>query len=156
MEKVDTKDRLLQVLEGKEGNYLYPFFWQHGSSKEVLEEYIEKIYEAGCRGFCVESRPHPDFLGDGWWKDMDVILHKAEELNMKVWILDDSHFPTGFANGKVSEARDSWKRWYLVHREIDFSGPVDGGKISIYAENGVGGLVAEDEILVAAILAKHT
>ena len=35
-------DRLQQVLQGKEDNYLLPFFWLHGEEQEVVEEYIEK------------------------------------------------------------------------------------------------------------------
>ena len=30
--------RLMDVLQGKEDNYILPFFWQHGESKELLEE----------------------------------------------------------------------------------------------------------------------
>lgn len=61
-------------------NYLYPFFWQHGEDHEVLNEYMEKISKCGMKGVCVEARPHPDFVGDGWWKDMDFILDKAKSL----------------------------------------------------------------------------
>ena len=87
--------RLREVLKGKGDNYILPFFWQHGETKELLEEGMEKICACGIRAVCVESRPHPDFLGDGWWRDMDIILHKAKELGMRVWVLDDAHFPSG-------------------------------------------------------------
>lgn len=30
---------------------------------------------------------------------MDIILAEAEKRGMRVWILDDKHFPTGYANG---------------------------------------------------------
>ena len=88
MEYGSRRNRLLEVLSGKAENYLYPLFWQHGDQKEVLEEYVEKIKESGCGAFCVESRPHPDFLGEGWWRDLGILLGKAEELGMKVWILE--------------------------------------------------------------------
>ena len=84
-------------------NGLYPFFWQHGEAPEVLEGYMDKIAESGMKGVCIEARPHPEFVKDGWWHDLDLILAKAKELGMKMWILDDSHFPTGFANGKIKE-----------------------------------------------------
>lgn len=84
-------------------NGLYPFFWQHGEEHAVLSEYMDKIAESGMKGVCIEARPHPDFVGEQWWSDLDLILAKAKENEMKVWILDDSHFPTGYANGKVKE-----------------------------------------------------
>lgn len=154
MEK--CKDRLKEVLQGNEDNYLYPFFWLHGADKKTLEDYVHCIYQSGCRAFCVESRPHPDFLGDSWWRDMEIILNKAESLEMKVWILDDAHFPTGYANGRIKTAHDDLKQWYLYHRELDLTGPVRNGKISVIDEkNKNGGLVNAEEEIVSLILVKR-
>lgn len=85
-------------------NHLLPFFWQHGEDEATLREYVGVIQNANCQAFCVESRPHPDFCGHGWWRDMDVILDEAQKRGMQVWILDDSHFPSGYANGALREA----------------------------------------------------
>lgn len=43
--------------------------------------------------------PYEHFCEDAWWKMMDIILAEAEKRGMRVWILDDKHFPTGYANG---------------------------------------------------------
>jgi hypothetical protein len=93
-----------RLLGGNEDNHLLPFFWQHGEDEAILRKYVNVIHDANCGAFCVESRPHPDFCGPKWWADMDAILDEAKKLGMKVWILDDSHFPTGFANGAVENA----------------------------------------------------
>ena len=34
------------------------------------------------------------FRGDGWWHDMDIVIDEAKKRDMKIWILDDKHFPT--------------------------------------------------------------
>lgn len=99
-------------------NHLMPFFWQHGEDEETLRRYVEAIRTAGCEAFCVESRPHPDFCGDGWWHDMDILLDEASRRNMKVWILDDSHFPTGYANGAMEQADPALARRSIMLREI--------------------------------------
>lgn len=96
-------DKIRALLEGKGGNYIFPFFWQHGETEEVLRKYMKVIHEANIGAVCVESRPHPDFCGEQWWHDMDIILEEAKKYGMKVWILDDSHFPTGFANWAMKE-----------------------------------------------------
>ena len=62
-------EKIKQVLEGTEDSYIFPFFWQHGEDEAVLREYMKAIYEANIRQVCVESRPHPDFAGPGWWRD---------------------------------------------------------------------------------------
>ena len=77
---------LQQNLQNKYSNYLYPFFWQHGEGEELLRKYTEKINECGMGALCIEARPHPDFLGDKWWKDVDAILEEAKKKNMKIWI----------------------------------------------------------------------
>lgn len=115
--------RLHDVLAGKEENYILPFFWQHGEEEEVLREEMDRIYESGIRAVCVEARPHPDFLGPKWWSDFDAIMEEARARDMRVWVLDDDHFPTGNAAGRIKEAPKELRRLFLSHRYIDAMGP---------------------------------
>ena len=121
---VATITRLLQGKKPETG-YIFPFLWLHGESEGKLREYMRAIHEANIDAVCVESRPHPDFLGEKWWKDLDVILDEARNRNMKVWILDDSHFPTGFANGALQDADETLCRQSLVYQIM---GMVTGGQ----------------------------
>ncbi|MCR5005644.1 MAG: hypothetical protein K6A77_07040 [Clostridiales bacterium] len=111
------------LLQGQAENHLMPFFWQHGEEESVLRTYMEKIHESGCGAVCVESRPHPDFCGPQWWHDMDIILDEARTRGMQVWILDDSHFPTGFANGRVKSAALELHRQSITGAPLRFDGP---------------------------------
>ena len=115
---------LSELLEGTCDNYVFPFFWLHGESEETLRHYMDVIEKANCRAVCVESRPHPDFCGPGWWRDMDIILDEARGRNMKVWILDDSHFPTGFANGAALSAPNDLRRQSVYTKTF----PLKGGE----------------------------
>lgn len=110
-------------------NHLFPFFWQHGEDEKVLVEYVEKIYQSGMKSVCVESRPHPDFVGEKWWQDLDVIIRECQKRKMKVWILDDSHFPTGFANGKIKKEHPEYLKQYLALRRYDIAGPLKQARI---------------------------
>ena len=73
-------------------NYILPFLWMKGESKEVILKEIEKIYECGIQAICLESRPHPDFMGPQWWDDFGFIVEEAKKRDMRIWILDDAHF----------------------------------------------------------------
>ncbi len=117
-------ERLNDVLAGREDNYMLPFYWQHGDHTGTIPEEVERIRESGARAFCVESRPHRDFCGDGWWRDMDIILAEAEKRGMKVWILDDDHFPTGHAAGRIAKEHPELRKWQLVERHVDVMGPL--------------------------------
>ncbi len=105
------------LAETKAGSdHILPFLGLHGEPEETLREYMGVIQDANIGAVCVESRPHPDFLGDGWWHDLDILLDEAQKRDMKVWILDDSHFPTGYANGALQEVDENMCRQSLVYR----------------------------------------
>ena len=111
-----------ELLNGNSGDHIFPFFWQHGEDEGTLRKMMKVIRESGCKSVCIESRPHPDFCGEKWWTDMDIILDEARKRDMKVWILDDSHFPTGFANGKVKEAPLELHRQSIIASHKTFKG----------------------------------
>lgn len=112
--------RVIENLENKNEHYLYPFFWQKGQSNEKLKEYIDQMREQGIYNICIESRPHPEFLEEGWWNTMDFLIQEAKKNDMKIWILDDAKFPTGYANGKVP---NHLKKTYLDYYRFDLVGP---------------------------------
>ena len=123
--------RLVDNLKNKEGNHVLPFFWQHGEDEAILRKYMEKIYDSNIRSVCIEARPHKDFLGEKWWNDLEIILDEAKKRNMNVWLLDDSHFPTGFCNGEIRDHYPQYKKRYLAVKQLDFCGPVKYAQIII-------------------------
>ena len=121
--------KLFDILNGKGENYLLPFYWQHGDHTDKIPEQIQTIYDSGCRAFCVESRPHPDFAGEGWWRDMDIILAEAKKRGMKVWLLDDDKFPTGHAAGIIASKYPDLRQWNIAERHVDICGPMKDGAV---------------------------
>ncbi len=103
-------------------NYIFPFLWMRGESEEVIRTEIEKIAECGIRAVCVEARPHNDFCGPGWWHDMDIVIDEAKKRGMKIWILDDKHFPTGYAAGLIETKYPERKKWYIADTTADIFG----------------------------------
>ena len=93
--------RIAALLSEETTRYVFPFFWLRGEDEATLRHYMQVIHDAGCRAVCLESRPHPDFCGPRWWHDLDILIGEARRLDMKLWILDDSHFPTGYCNGRL-------------------------------------------------------
>ena len=82
-------------------NHILPFFWQHGEDHHLLAEEMDAIQACGIQEICVESRPHPQFCQDPWWDDFGFILEEARRRSMRVWLLDDQKFPTGYAAGYI-------------------------------------------------------
>ena len=122
---------ILEALQGKNDNYILPFLWMRGEEEAVIREEIEKIDECGIKAVCLESRPHPDFAGPLWWRDFDIVLDEAKKRNMKIWILDDAHFPTGMANGLIPKKYPERAKQYLSVKTFDIVGPVFRGTLDI-------------------------
>lgn len=120
-----------QVLEGTYDNHVLPFLWMKGESHKTIAEYLEKIAGADIHEVCLESRPHPDFCGEGWWRDLRFVIDECKQLGLKLWILDDAHFPTGFANGAVKEAVPELRKIVLTHRTLNIVGPTSAASIAL-------------------------
>ena len=106
--------RLQDILDHKVPSYITPLFWQHGESETVLREEIRQMSQNGIGSFILESRPHPDFLGERWWHDLDVILDEARQHSMQVWIFDDKTYPSGFGAGRISDSHPEFLKVYLA------------------------------------------
>lgn len=147
--KNSFQDKLSSILKDEIPGYIIPLFWQHGEDEKTLREEIEQMYNAGIRAFIVESRPHPDFLGEKWWRDLDIILDEAKKRQMKVWIFDECAYPSGYAAGKIKEKYPEYLKVYLCERHIDAIGPIKGSSFLIDA------WLEEQESLVAVIAARR-
>lgn len=114
--------KIEDLLRGEPVSHILPFLWMKGEDNETIGEELDKIEECGIREVCLESRPHPDYCGPGWWENLDYILPEARKRRMRVWILDDDKFPTGHANGGYTRQPDK-KKIYLAERHMDICGP---------------------------------
>lgn len=122
---------ITKVLLDQCDNHLMPFFWVHGESETTIREEMQRVRDCGIKAVCVESRPHPDFLGDRWWHDLDIIMDEARRHNMKVWLLDDAHFPTGLSNYAYRDHYPDKAKLYLAERHVDVLGPQKNGQVLI-------------------------
>ena len=66
--------------------------------------YVGKVAEGGNGSFTTESRPHTDWLGAGWWRDLDICLDAAKKQNLKLWIFDEKWWPSQAVAGKGAPA----------------------------------------------------
>ena len=119
---------------------LLPFLWLHGEDEDTLRRGIRAIAESGCGSLCAESRNHPDFLGPTWWQEIDVITDECRRLGLTYYLLDDAHFPSGYANGAARGT--PFARMMLTEKHMDVSGPRRGGYILARADGDKGFPVA--------------
>ncbi len=118
MAKLEQQFRTLP-LEARRS--LGPLFWLHGDeSRQRLETYVGKVAEGGNGCFTAESRPHVDWLGEGWWRDLGICLEAAKRNGLQMWIFDEKWWPSQGVGGKVPD-RYSAKR--LAAAAVVVEGP---------------------------------
>ena len=108
-----------------------PLFWLHGNeTRERLELYVGKVAEGSNGSFCAESRPHTDWLGPTWYRDLDICLQAAKKNGLTMWIFDEKWWPSQMVGGKVPQA-------YASKRLEAAATAVEGPKR--FTEAGLGG-----------------
>lgn len=122
--------RLEMLLQGECTSHILPFLWMKGEDNNTIGRELDRIEECGIREVCLESRPHPDFCGPGWWENLDYVCAEAKKRGMRLWILDDNKFPTGHANGGYEKQPDK-KKLYLGERHMDIHGPCRNGAVLV-------------------------
>ena len=121
-----------------------PLFWLHGDeSPERLNAILDKVAEAGNGTFTAESRPHKDWLGEGWYRDLGICLDAAKRLDMQMWLFDEDWWPSQTVAGKVPDI-------YAAKKLVAKAVPIPlGGKYE-----GMPGLVTNFIALIAGQLAE--
>lgn len=122
-------EKITKVINGEYDNHFLPFLWIHGESHEIIKDYLEKIAKTGIKSVCIESRPYEKFLEEQWWSDLSFIIKECKRLDMSFWILDDKHFPTGYAAGAMEDQQSHLQKLFLAVKSLDFVGPRNNGEI---------------------------
>ena len=146
---MDTQPRCALTPDRVPTGHIAPLFWQHGEPPERLRQEMRAMRSAGIRQCILESRPHPDWLGPGWWESLDAILDEAGRLGMRVWVFDDATYPSGRAGTLMRERHPELLKVYLARREIDARGPLAGSCFR------VGAWLGADEGLVAVVAGRR-
>ena len=118
------------IVNGQGGNYLAPFLWLHNEDDTLIVNELHRIHNCGIGAVCIESRTHEEFCREDWWSDVRLILDTCKELGMKLWILDDKHFPSGYANGIYEKEENKHLQAVCIRsKRVDIAGPVRSGSI---------------------------
>lgn len=140
-----------RLIEAQAKNYMAPFLWLHNEDDALIVRELHRIHECGIGAVCIESRTHEEFCRDDWWSDVRLIIDTCKELGMKLWILDDKHFPSGYANGIFEKKYAHLQQKNIRQRHMDFAGPVNSGCVMVDEHKAC----PEDEI-VAVIAMRRT
>lgn len=94
------------VIWGLEGNV----------DKKRIQLDLDSIKSKGFRSVILEAGyrlPHK-YLSEGWFKMISTIVSEAKKRDLKIWIIDEGKYPSGFAGGKFTNERPDLRMQALV------------------------------------------
>ena len=101
---IASRDRLREDFASPSGvvrENTGPLFWLHGTESEArLREYVRRVAESGQGMLTIESRPHKEWMKEGWWRDVDIVLDECRRYGLKLIVFDDYFFPSQYMGGK--------------------------------------------------------
>ena len=96
--------------------------WEGDMNAKIIKNDLDLMQSVNTR--VVNIEPGYDFpyeyLSEGWFKMIKTAVKEAKSRGMKVWLIDDAKYPSGFAGGKFSRERPDLKMWALVELDEKF------------------------------------
>ncbi|MGH9353340.1 MAG: glycosyl hydrolase [Terriglobia bacterium] len=94
-----------------------PYYSLNGSiDKTVMDRDLDTMKGLGYQAVTVQAgrgMPYP-YLSEGYFKLFREFVEAAKARGMKVWIVDDAGYPSGFAGGKFTELKPDLRMQALV------------------------------------------
>ncbi|MBQ9482454.1 MAG: hypothetical protein IJU84_09840, partial [Clostridia bacterium] len=87
-----------------------PFWsWNNELDENELVRQIHDMKEAGMGGFIMHARTGltTPYLGEKWFRCIEVCLDEAKKLGMNGWIYDENGWPSGFAGGELLKEKEN-------------------------------------------------
>ena len=122
--------------------------WDGDVNIDVMRHDLDSMQAKGFRSVIIEAgyRQPDAYLSDGWFRRVRTAVMEAKARGMKVWIIDEGKYPSGFAGGKFTRERPDLRMKALVVKDtLDVAPgsilggiPVPAGVISAVAVSRVG------------------
>jgi len=103
-----------------------PFwFWNHDLDHDEIRRQIQRMHEQGVGGFVIHGRFGlvTLYLSDQWLDLCETAIREARRLGMKVYLYDENDFPSGTADGRVTENPQFRQSGLVLSADHAFEGP---------------------------------
>ena len=114
-----------------------PFwFWNGALSADELLYQVDEMHAKSVPAFVIHARSGLEvpYLSDRWFDLVAVVLRRAREYGMQVWLYDEENFPSGYGGGKVIEKDPSLYGKHLKIRQCKNNRDVRENTVSVVKE----------------------
>ena len=90
--------------------------WDGPVTEAVISRDLDRLKAIGFRAVTIEAGygMSAPYLSPGWFETVKVAVEQAKRRGMRVWIIDEGKYPSGFAGGKFSAERPDLRMQALV------------------------------------------
>lgn len=120
--------------------------WEGPMDIKTIRHDLDSIKTKGFRSVIFEAgyRLPYEYLSDGWFKAIRTAVREAKKRDLKVWIIDEGKYPSGFAGGKFSKERPDLRMKALVVMD----------RREVKAGESLAGAPAGDKVISAVAVSK--
>jgi hypothetical protein len=93
--------------------------WDGSITAEVINRDLDAFLARGIRVVTIEAGygMKDPYLSAGWFETIKLAVAQARQRGMRVWLVDEGKYPSGFAGGKFSTERPDLRMQGLVVAE---------------------------------------
>lgn len=93
--------------------------WEGPVDEAAIRRDLDNLKSIGFRAVTIEAGygMKAPYLSPGWFEMVRVAVEEAKRRGMRVWIIDEGKYPSGFAGGKFSSERTDLRMQALVVTE---------------------------------------
>ena len=93
--------------------------WDGDMDLVTIRHDLDSIRSKGFRSVIIEAgyRMPFEYLSDGWFRTVRTAVLEAKQRGLKVWIIDEGKYPSGFAGGKFTLERPEMRMKALVQQD---------------------------------------
>lgn len=93
--------------------------WDGPITAEVIDRDLDAFRAKGIRAVTIEAGygMNAPYLSPGWFETIKLAVEQAKRRGLRVWLVDEGKYPSGFAGGKFSAERPDLRMQALVVAE---------------------------------------
>jgi hypothetical protein len=103
------------------------WFWNRTQTNAQVDQTLQDMHDAGFTETVIFRMDAEAFFSDAWFNRVQHVLETSQDLGMKVWLDNDSQFPSGAAGGLIVNGGTVGGTTYQPHPEMEFKTAVRSG-----------------------------
>ena len=94
------------------------WFWNRTQTKAQTDQTLQDMHDAGFTEVVIFRMDAEPFFSQAWFDRVDNVLHKAQQLGLKVRLDNDAQFPSGAAGGLIVNGGQVGDKTYQPHPDM--------------------------------------